>query len=142
MSEELKTGRELEQQLCVICNGKGIKEGENPMCPEHYMSEVVQKKNDKDNPMAIVIGFEEDSGFFFIKFMEGKEAIFNVRMNPGSFEKFSNDLIKTAKNYNLWQAKQYKERQANEQKEAEEAQQSVSDKISPIDGDQAQPQQS
>lgn len=120
MSEQPLEGRALEQALCVICNGKGISPGENPMCIEHYQSEVIDKKNDEEHPMSIRIVWDDEIGHFQIKFMEGESAIFTVQMNPKSFEKLSNDMIKTIKNYNLMQAQQYQESLKNGEKEKSE----------------------
>jgi hypothetical protein len=111
MSEETKSleGAELEKALCCICNGTGIKAGENPMCMEHYQSEVLDKKTDESHPMSIQIHWDADEGYFQIKFMEGEQAVFCVQLSPKSFEKLSHDMIRTTKNYNLMQAKQYQE---------------------------------
>ena len=116
MSEQPLEGKELEKDLCCICNGKGIQPGENPMCPPHYQSEVIDKQKKEPN-LGINLMFDEESNNYVISFIEGDRAIFQVKMAPKAFEKLSNDMIRTVKNYNLFQAQQYQENLKNGQKE-------------------------
>lgn len=122
MAQTEEEAKELEKQLCCVCNGKGIQPGENPLCIDHYQSEVLDKKakgEEKDDALGIRLQFDE-SGLFVISFVEGEKAMFQVKLTPASFEKLTNDMIKIVKNFNLHQAQQYQEAQ-NAKKEAESA---------------------
>lgn len=144
MTQSEQEARDLEKQLCCICNGIGIKTGENPMCPEHYQSEVINKKTDDTHPMSIQIHWLDQESLFQIRFMEGEESIFTVVLNPVSFEKMSHNMIKTIKNYNLWQLNEYKEKQKAEQdqqKGGEAAIDSVSDLPRADQPSEAEPEQ-
>ena len=117
MTQTPEEAQALEKQLCCICNGTGIQPGENPMCPEHYLSEVINKKKEEEPKLGINLMFDEESHMYVISFIEGQKAIFQVKMSTTAFEKLSNDMIRTVKNYNLYQAQQYQEKMKNGQKE-------------------------
>ncbi len=140
MTQTPEEASELEKVLCCICNGKGIQYGENAMCPKHYQSEVINKKTDDTHPMSIEIHWLDKESLFVIKFMEGQESIFTVTLNPTNFEKMTNDMIKTIKNYNLWQLNEYKEKQ--KQLEEGAIQKSVPYLYSSDKSSEAQPEQS
>jgi hypothetical protein len=71
----------------------------------------------KEPNLGINLTFDEESNYYIISFIEGDRAIFQVKMAPKAFEKLSNDMIRTVKNYNLFQAQQYQESLKNGKKE-------------------------
>jgi hypothetical protein len=80
-------------------------------------TEIVTPNQEQDGPKAPVsmyLSFDEDSSLFLLTFHEGERAVFQVRMTPENFEKFTADMVRTVKNYNLFMAQKYQEAQ-NEQ---------------------------
>jgi len=102
---------EIENKLCCVCNGEGIKEGENALCPKHYQSEVIEKQAPKmsDFQLSVHLNWDEEHGFFMISYCELNKAVFQVKMTPAAFEKMTSDMVRTVKNYNLFQAQKYTE---------------------------------
>lgn len=134
MSQTQEEAREMEKQLCVICNGTGIKDGENPMCMEHYQSEVIDKGlHPKKPPMVnmpnayLKVGYDKPSGMFIMTWLEasddGKETeqkIFELTLLPETFQKLTADMLKVVKDFNLMQAQEFEEKE-NERRAREQA---------------------
>jgi len=114
--------RSLEKELCCICNGNGILPGENPLCVDHYQSEVIEKGRavSEAEALGIKLYFDEDTSSYIMTFVEGAKSIFQVKMAPDAFEKLTNDMIKTVKNYNLYQAQKFQEDQKANEKTGEQ----------------------
>ena len=55
------------------------------------------------------LGYDDQADLFTLTFNEGDQPVFQLRMLPHNFEQFTADMIKTVKNYNLYQAQLYKE---------------------------------
>lgn len=66
-------------------------------------------------PFGMHLTFDEENHLFVISFVEDNKAIFQVKMCPPAFEKMSADIVRTIKNYNLYQIEQMNER-LNEEK--------------------------
>lgn len=76
-----------------------------------------QSLEGKEPNLGINVTFDEKSNYYIISFIEGDRAIFQVKMSPMAFEKLSNEMIRTVKNYNLFKAQQYQESLKDGQKE-------------------------
>lgn len=78
-----------------------------------------EEKNDQDqgvSPLQMNLQFDETCEMFVLSYLEGDKALFQVKMTPGAFEKMTADMVRTVKNYNLFQAEKFKEK-INEQKD-------------------------
>jgi len=60
-------------------------------------------------PVGMHLGYDDQADLFTLTFNEGDQPVFQCRMLPHNFEQFTADMIKTVKNYNLYQAQLYKE---------------------------------
>lgn len=126
MTQTPEEAKALEAQLCVICNGTGIKDGENPMCIEHYKSEVIDKglHPKKQAPMVnlpnayLRVNYDKPSGMFILTWLEASEEgseteqkIFELTLLPETFQKLTADMVKIVKDFNLMQAKEFEEKE-------------------------------
>lgn len=62
-------------------------------------------------PVSMNLTYDDEVKLFILTFYSDKNPVFQCRMQPENFENFTNDLIRTVKNYNLFLAKQYQEKQ-------------------------------
>ena len=85
-----------------------------------------------EQPIKMFLNWDDERHMFVMTYQEGDKLLFQVKMCPESFENMTSDMIRTVKNYNLYQL-QLKE--ANE-KQAEESRCSL-----PCTDDAPQPDQ-
>ncbi len=133
MTQTPEEAKALEAQLCVICNGTGIKDGENPMCVDHYKSEIIDKglHPKKQAPMLnlpnayMKVIYNNESGMFILTWLEASEdgneteqKIFELTLLPETFQKLTADMLKVVKDFNLMQAREFEEKE-DERRRAE-----------------------
>lgn len=77
-----------------------------------------ESKKIPEDSLGMTLSFDDDYQLFVITYFKKDAALFQVKMTPEGFQKFSNDMIRVVKNYNLHQAQQYQERmkKANERR--------------------------
>lgn len=61
-------------------------------------------------PVRMELSYQEETDLFCITYFEEHNAVFQCRMVPSNFEAFTADLVRTVKDYNLFQAKLYQEK--------------------------------
>jgi len=69
-----------------------------------------------DEGLRMTLQWDEENEMFVMSYLEGTRAIFQVKLAPASFERLTHDMIRTIKNYNLYQAQQFMEKQNGDQK--------------------------
>jgi hypothetical protein len=62
------------------------------------------------NGLTMSLKYDDDNNLFILEYCEGFTSILQVRMQPENFEKLTHDMIRTIKNYNLYQAQQYQDK--------------------------------
>jgi len=73
-------------------------------------------KQSPNEGLCVNLSYDDEKGMFLISYFDGETALFQVSIAPASFEKMTNDMLRTVKNYNLFMAQQYLERK-NEKEE-------------------------
>jgi len=64
----------------------------------------------KDVDLAMHLNWDDEINMFIISYLQDSKAVFQIRMSPVSFEKMTEDMIRTVKNYNLFQAQKHQEK--------------------------------
>lgn len=73
-------------------------------------SKLDESKKIPEEALGMNLAFDEDYQMFIITYFKQDQALFQVKMTPEGFEKFTADMVRVVKNYNLHQAQQYQER--------------------------------
>ena len=65
---------------------------------------------EEEKNVEIHLGYEDQLNMFLITFVQGTNALFQFKMVPENFEKLTADMVKTVKNYNLYEAQKFQEK--------------------------------
>lgn len=74
--------------------------------------------------LNLKMSWVEDQKMFSMVYQDGDKAVFQILMTPASFEMLAMDMVRTVKNFNLYQAQKYQE-MLKIQKEAAKSEESV-----------------
>ena len=75
-------------------------------------------ETNEDPGLQMNLSWDDENELFVMSYLEGDRAIFQIKMAPPSFEKLTHDMVKTIKNYNLYQAQKYQERLNGEKEQS------------------------